>query len=530
MGGQAGDYPEQDESKADISSLLEVNRLDYRLPPSLSIATSRSMRVYRAQQDVLECGRSSIQFTLASGSTYVDFLNSFLRFKVRFPTLANAADWATIAPKFSPHTGWAQLIRQVRVVHSGGIELDRTQESAGEFMQIQSYYNGSQQKRRTQGSLYSLNDSTRPSPIVNGNMLTDHAQTVREDVGSNATFVHNRSCQGLVVDVAIPLSEIMGIFNVDLLAPSFLTAGMQIHIDMYTPQHFFVCGTTANGEKHVTPPAASALPYGWPSSAPLLVETPEIHLETFTLTDAIVRKLSQISASGGLEWYFDAVHQMSGNPKGESFYSMSITRAMSRANNIIVKCRTQDCIGNSLEDSYGSQTWYKSAAEGGDDYVHNKGEDGTMNNFQVQLGAQYIPSRGLIDRKEYVHSALKTFSQFRRGDDIGGVDDTQFSGYRTQINSELVNPVAGANMATIVAAYDARRLLPDAGFKGLAISAVPLESSSTLQQSGAAISAQRTANVQMAWVNTSDRHRRVDAFVVYSKLVALYLDSVIVRS
>ena len=36
------DMQDQDDSKADISSLLEVNRLDYRLPPSLSVATARS--------------------------------------------------------------------------------------------------------------------------------------------------------------------------------------------------------------------------------------------------------------------------------------------------------------------------------------------------------------------------------------------------------------------------------------------------------------------------------------------------------
>ena len=111
---QQDDGGGQDE-KADISSLLEVNRLDYRLPPSLSIATSRATKVYRAMESSYVAGAAQMQFTLSSGATYVDFLNSFLRFKVKMPTgLSNSR------PKMPAHCGWAQLIRQIRIVHSSG--------------------------------------------------------------------------------------------------------------------------------------------------------------------------------------------------------------------------------------------------------------------------------------------------------------------------------------------------------------------------------------------------------------------------
>lgn len=125
------------ESKADISSLLEVNRLDYRLPPSLSIATSRAMKVYRAHQSSYPTGQQ-LQFTLSSGSTYVDFLNSFLKFQVKMPD----TNLTAVNPKFAPHCGWAQLIEQVRIVHSSGVEIDRMKSGVGEWMQMNSYYNG----------------------------------------------------------------------------------------------------------------------------------------------------------------------------------------------------------------------------------------------------------------------------------------------------------------------------------------------------------------------------------------------------
>jgi len=241
-----------EESKADVSSLLEVNRLDYRLPPSLSIATSRAMKVYRAQQSTYIAGGQQIQFTLSSGATYVDFLNSHLKFQVVMPTITLAA----INPKFSPYCGWANMIEQIRIVHSSGVEVDRLKNGVGEFMQIQNYYGRSQQTRRTQGALYSLNDYGRPGSLVSTNELIETAkgglnrtQDVTPAVGValplmgddlkgkvNEAFDQNTinvglgglGGKGMVFDVCIPLPHLLGFFDVDLLAPSFLSAGLQV--------------------------------------------------------------------------------------------------------------------------------------------------------------------------------------------------------------------------------------------------------------------------------------------------------------
>jgi hypothetical protein len=509
---------EQDESKADISSLLEVNRLDYRLPPSLSIATSRAMKVYRSQQQEYIAGGQQLQFTLSSGATYCDFLNSFLKFKAKMPDTLDPL----CNPKFSPHTGWINLVEQIRIVHSSGVELDRTKNSVGEWIQIQNYYERSEQNRKTQGALYSLNDTCRPSGLVHTGELMEHAKQGKQAaLGANGAYLTNSNPQGREFDVCIPLAQLCGFFNVDLLAPSFLAAGLQIHIDLYPPEHFFVCGSGDDGEQYLKaspePVPATDLLHAWPSGKPLVISNPEMHLETFTLTDSIVRKLSQISASSGLEWYFDAVHQMDGNNSG-SDYSMQITRALSRANNVIVKTRLKSDIANTYADSFGSQPWVTPISEGGgtvelDKNVADVAINGAMKAFQVQLGAQYIPSRSLKDKKEFIHSALKTFSQFRRSDELGGPDTTMFGGFRST-------------------RYTTAEAKGDKYFKGLAIAAIPLESSSTLQQSGAAISAQRTAVVNMTWEDSPSGvdSRKVDAFVVYSKLATLFLDSVVVRS
>jgi len=488
------------ESKADIGALLEVNRLDYRLPPSLSIATSRAMKVYKSRDQSYVAGTEQMQFTLSTGATYVDFLNSHLQFKVKMPTTLTAPN-----PKFSPHTGWANLIRQIRIIHSSGVELDRMKDSAGEWMQIQEMHNHSEAHRRVQSDLYTFNGSGRPSaPSMHSEFIEKSKEGVILDklvygdaaaLAGSAYVALDQS--GLEYDVCIPLAKLCGFFNVDLLAPSFLTAGLQIYIDFYTPEHFFQCGTTINGQQ-----AAAGDP--WPAGKALTLSNAEVHMETFTLTDSVVRKLSQISSGTGLEWYWDAVHQMNVTTNASSL-SVQVTRALSRANNIIVKTRTSADLQTSVKDSFGSQPWL-------DVTKHTAAAvaaiNGTMTEFQVQLGAQYIPSRHISDVLSFRHSTLKTFNTFRRSDMCVGVTGTEFTGFTD----------TAPGSSTLLT-----------WFNGCAVAAVPLESSSTLQQAGAAISAQRTAVVNMSWKSPS-ANRRVDVFVVYSKLATLFLDSVVVRS
>jgi len=200
--------------------------------------------------------------------------------------------------------------------------------------------------------------------------------------------------------------------------------------------------------------------------------------------------------------------------------TVQVTRALSRANNIIVKTRLDPKLRNPTQDSLASQPWtydvLPAATTTADVVAAEQGDNGTLRGFQVQLGAQFIPSQPIQHREDFLHSALKTFSQFRRSDELDGVQLPTFTGVKT---------VQGTN-APLDSVYK----------PGLAIAAIPLESSSTLQQSGAAISAQRTAVVNLEWgdeaprFNTMNANRRIDLFVTYSKLATLFLDSVVVRS
>ena len=234
--------------------------------------------------------------------------------------------------------------------------------------------------------------------------------------------------------------------------------------------------------------------------------------------------LFRSSSDTGLEWAWDAVHH-SPTTTNLGNFSIQVNRALSRANAVIVKTRPLTAVSTSLlgqiQNSYASEPWLDPVLS--NTSLLNQGIDGRVTSFQVQLGAQYIPAAAIQHPTQFLHSALKTFAQFRRNDEVGGVPLSLFTGVSL---SRAPFPVPPA------AIDDTKQ---DETLPGLAIAAVPLESSSTLQQSGAAISAQRTAVVNVTYAHgrasTPDSPlRKIDLFIPYTKLATLFLDSVVVRS
>ena len=118
----------------DLASLLSVNQLDYRLPPSLSVANSRSMKQFRSSRLQHEFG-GLIEIVLSTCASYCDLRNSFLSFDVVVPPGVNRTSLG-----LPSGAGWQQLLSAYTIVHSSGVELDRMKESLGEWTQIQNYY------------------------------------------------------------------------------------------------------------------------------------------------------------------------------------------------------------------------------------------------------------------------------------------------------------------------------------------------------------------------------------------------------
>jgi hypothetical protein len=525
-GGDMGD----DDSKADISTLLTVNQMDYRLPPSLSIATSRASKTYPSRLQNYKLGDNSrpLSFTVSTGAHFVDWKNSYLRFSAKFP---DGGD--TFIPKFAPYTGWLQSIRGFKITHSSGVELERVQVALGPWLQLKQFYDQSSEERGTVGSLSRYNNSDVSNSVIWDRNINETGSTLPNDIAPTDA----------VVDVCIPLCKLSGFFNNSNISPGYLAAGLQIDLWTYTPEELFVLQNQAlragNLDGEVTQVLTGAAPPGvgndtdtsanWPAAG-VVLENPVLVLDTFAITDSIVRKISQISASDGLEWDFTGLHHQGKQSSSSTTETIQIQKAISRANNIVVKSRRVGSVlgpNRKLFDTYGGEPWIPLAPQIGNatDNAKNAFIDGTMLTGQVQLGAQYIPSTPLETTTDFMHSAYKTFGNFRRSDQDAGPSYYQFTGHYLTGKADDVSgttPLDGH---------------PDLFTNAQACLAVPLENSSTLAQSGAAISAQRTAVVNIEfkaeaggdWGNVT-QGRIVDTYLEFTKVVTLFLDSVVVRS
>ena len=67
-------------------SLLQVNKLAYRMPPQLSIASNRTIQTMFSNQSVYTPSNTII-FDVQSGSAFVDPADSYLRFKLQVQNL-----------------------------------------------------------------------------------------------------------------------------------------------------------------------------------------------------------------------------------------------------------------------------------------------------------------------------------------------------------------------------------------------------------------------------------------------------------
>ena len=321
-----------------------------------------------------------------------------------------------------------------------------------------------------------------------------------DEVGNNLTPFRYR--------VIIPLN-VFPIFNSPLLAPSYLLAGTRLELLTHSREHFFQKAT------------------GWTANSRVTIEKPTLFLESYSLSDSVSRKLSQISASSSLEWSFVSLFNtvvLAGNTD----VTISVTKSLSRANMIMMKTRHADDIRNGPADSFASQPWNYgplgpvTLAGGILTAAYEVGNNGACD-LQVQLGSLYTPSSPIPPlRHDHLHSILKTMSAFRRDDTTVGVGIGQFGGVKTKLSSDI-----------LVAAVDSYPVY----LGSLACSAISLETSATLAESGSALSSQRTCVLNARWDSSPISKgtglpalRRIDVFITHSKLVSLFLDTCVVRS
>jgi hypothetical protein len=359
--------------------LLGVNALDFRMAPSLSIVTSRTLKRWPAQLPSYTQG-GEMTFTLSTGASYVDAKNSFIEFEL-VVTNNNAATVSNINftgtdntlggdnAKFDSAGGALSLFRNMQLTHSSGYDIDRMEGGFGQWAAVNGRLGRTTNYKQGPATLF------QNEPVFGG--LTGEIPSI-DTLKSSPSF-----------KVVIPLSHISGVFDVDTLLPSFLVAGarLQLKLESETARVFdYTIGGASD--------AGSGLSY--------TIGNAYIYCETITLTDKAVQALATQSASVGLEIPFTRCHHQQQVIAASTGANIQVSRALSRANAVIIV--QNDATLNTTNFGSPGRTLRRKLTEPVD-Y-----EEGVS--FQVKLGAEYLPSQPVTGAMEAYHAAQAAYGGF----------------------------------------------------------------------------------------------------------------------
>jgi len=157
---------EEEKANDQVSSLLMVNGLDYRMPPSLSVAVSRSHATYVANQQIYYPGQT-VNIVFSNGAQYVNFRESYITFTItmegeqkagpdtwsfanqRLETLYGAEDKLLVPAR----NGALNVFNASRWVHSSGTLLDEMPQDMALWTYVRNRYTYSSDQMWSQGSL-----------------------------------------------------------------------------------------------------------------------------------------------------------------------------------------------------------------------------------------------------------------------------------------------------------------------------------------------------------------------------------------
>lgn len=529
------------EDSKNLGSLLDVNQLDYRLAPSLSVAVSRACKTYPAHRESYSAqDGDSVILTCTSGGQYVDLLNSYIRFTV-------TADQPFEIPS---KQSMLNLFKGIRLIHSSGEEIDRVNGVLALWNTIRLGHSASADRQRSQFDLFHYNDTSYVKQYQNleVNYGIDHKRDFsnREKIDLHAADAYVVSAGAVntgtrlitfAFDGASRYADVNDFVEVgdwvtyadQTFADKVVEVTSATEIVVLSGLQSVIAGTSFSVHKSskvattglqtqevVIPLACLHQFFNNMKLAPVYLvsgmrieldlERPNlvfptlsaqqnytiskcsIDLESIAITDGISRRLAQISGSRGLVWNWDTVYTTTTFPRGLD-HSVQITKAVSRANTACFFVRNTEQLSSYEYDSLNSST--------------NAYDDFDFTSYQFALGAEFMPIRPLSGVKQFHQAALKCFEQFRRVD-------------------ELVSGEANNDLGR------------------LAMACTSLESSTTLAQAGVAINSQRTAVATMIFNDDTKKDwkpnlafrnaRRVDMFLTAEKVAIIMLDSISLRS
>ena len=298
------------------NSLLQVNKMLYKMPPSLGITARRHHVIDFSQQNAYKNGQTMV-FDLQTGSYFIDGKNSYLRVDIV------PSEDCTFASG-----GATNVINRVVVRTKSGKEWCRCEEFNLYARNILRYTCNENYLNRTGKSYGYTGDGVKTANVFNNT-----------DNGTRFT---------------IPL-WLIPCFNQDKLLPPQIMEGLRIEL------------TLASVGEALTTTATAPTEY--------TVKNAEIHSDAYDIADQFKRKVAEMSARQGLilvhKEYF---HSNVGSRENVSSYNFDIKKACSKACRNFTTLRSNDNISAVGEDSMNAERYavQRYQAHIGQDYLPNQ--------------------------------------------------------------------------------------------------------------------------------------------------------------
>jgi hypothetical protein len=343
--------------------ILGINNLSYKLRPDLAVCVSRSIQKQFPQTSTT-APRETMTFILNTGSAYVDFKDSYLSLDV-----TNTSTVATNEKCWFDSWGGSacNLIERIVISSRSGQIMERI-DRANLLAAINLEYTHDLSWREY---------GTATAAGV--------ARTVEElDWPSvNVVPVGNST-----IRFCIPLSMISPFINhTESLMPSQLCSGMRIELLMSSASDAMASSSNATGQ---------VMNYA--------ISNASLNLQSYLLSDVVLRTLNQMSAANGLE-IVSSTNYVAVGERSTNTLNLELGKAASRALSCIYAERDKTHPINS--------TSMKRRPITSTDFVEE---------LQFRIGSLYFPTtsiRGNSDRltsPELYTQALQSFGKYRQVD------------------------------------------------------------------------------------------------------------------
>lgn len=279
-----------------VESMLQVNQLLYKLPPQISICSSRKYQTDYFQQSAYTPSQNMV-LTAQTGSSYVDPMNSYFIATLTTPQVGGADSTAGFG------TGsFLNLFNIVQVKPRSGKEWSRSEQH--------NVYANKKVKWSCGSNYYNTVGMAMGFPFAGAN--NDGAlSTISSTIGQ--TFV-------------IPLQWLSPCFNQSKFLPSLLMEGLRIDIKLESFANAMIAGNATS----------------------YTINNPRIVWDTYNLEDSFRAKMQEIAGSRGLNLIHKEVYHQQFSGTSLTTLNTEVNKAASAALSAFVVTRPQTGVATSF--------------------------------------------------------------------------------------------------------------------------------------------------------------------------------------